>query len=935
MGLGPFDSFSFPDVYTRTLNEAPTATAAGDLRIPAFIGVADETIPRNNYEMIRGSSSMADNKITKENVSSKFTGANRNFTVTYYPIVKGDGNGTTTTDTNNVIVYVNDESVAVSSVNGTTGEIYLVNIPAVDDVILCTYYFKKQDTLHTDEDLSDQVDGTRLIFRTHYVPIVSGNGGGITTTTTSHVTVKVNNVAVTVSALDGDSGQITLAVAPTIGQTVTATYYSNEHQDTSDILPSPWVSSLEKVGYSPGVSDFVDTVDFVLDTTGNFSTINWGHSYNVASGQATIGGEAFDDTQITGTLFDNRNFRRLATGTVDSTNATFTIEATPNGGQGLGFTTDNPDLVTAYHGTSPTDATVVDVLQLDAAAKTVLLATPPTTGELVYVTQYSNLLPDDTWTLTDTTTGAVGVGTYEVEGANAGVAMDVLWSTSDTTVADPDFSSENVTYPSGTGAGNSDAQVAPGYALQETVSLTFADATTFTVGSSVANGSGSGGDNTGYLNQTYIDVVTGFRVTILEGNLVVYQPPGPDRTDVLGYTVDSEFVTSAVQSRAIPGLRLRVANTTDIVVGDTATVTTYNLSGAEPNIGDFYYVNFKESVQFDSNGLTDAVLYSQENALLAATGGLTINNKLGLAGHLAFMNGTSTIAVLQIEKTTGTDDAPASRYIAGIDYFNEPMTGGVKPTLMEPLTTNTSVLAYLKTSNLIQSGIRYGNEHMSYFGFPNNTTPAAAQVYARAVNSERMIGIYPDGAITSIVDELGNEVEFLVDGSYMAAAVAGRDTSPAFDVAEPLTRKPIVGFNRLFRRMDSVTSVQTANSGLTLFEETAAGIQIKFALTTDISSPLTRTPSVVRTKDFVQRGSRSILQPYIGKKNLIGRKSEIEKTLKSYLSALKGASIITAYTGVKAEQDANDPTIINVVAYYSPVLPVLWIVITYNLRMNI
>jgi hypothetical protein len=932
MGLGPFDSFSFPDVYTRTLNEAPTATAAGDLRIPAFIGVADETIPIPNYEMIRGSSSMADNKITKENVSSQFTGSNRNFTVSYYPIVKGDGNGTTTTDTNNVIVYINNESVAVSSVHGTTGEIYLVNIPAVDDVVLCTYYFKKHDTLHTEEDLTDQVDGVRVIFRSHYVPIVQGDGGGITTTSTSHVIAKVNNVAVTVSAVDGDSGQVTLAVAPTVGQTLTLTYYSNEHQDTADILPSPWVSSLDKVGYSPGGSDFVDGVDFVLDTTGNFSTINWGHSYKVAAGQTTIGGKVFDDTQITGTsLFDNHNFRRAATGgSVDGTNAIFTMEATPKSGSGLGIDTDDPSLVTAFHGISPSDATVVDVIQLDAVAKSVVLATPPAVGESVYVTQYSNLLPDDTWTLTDTTSGASGVGIYSMEGANAGVAMDVLWSTTDTTVADPDFAAENVTYPNGTGPGSSDAQVMPGFAVLETVSLTFADATTYTVGSSNANGSGSGGDNTGYLNQTYIDTVTGLRVTVNQGNLVAYVPG-----DVLGYTVDSEFVTSSTPTRAIPGLRTRVANTTDIVVGDTATINTYNLSGAEPSIGDFYYVDFRESLQFDSEGLTKAVLYSQENLLLAATGGLTINNKLGLAGHLAFMNGTSAIALLQIEKTSGADDAPTSRYISGIDYFNEPMTGGVKPVLMEPLTTNTQVLAYLKTSNLIQSGIRYGNEHMSYFGFPNNTTPAAAQVYARAMNTERMTGIYPDGAVTSIVDELGNEVEYLVDGSFMAAAVAGRDTSPAFDVAEPLTRKPIVGFNRLFRRMDSVVSAQTANSGLTLFEETAAGIQIKFALTTDISSVLTRTPSVVRTKDFVQRGSRSILQPYIGRKNLVGRKSEIEKTLKSYLSALKTAHIITAYTGIKAEQDANDPTIINVVAYYSPVLPVLWIVITYNLRTNI
>ncbi len=935
MGLGPFDSFSFPNVYTRTLNEAPTATASGDLRIPAFIGVAEETIPINNYEMIRGSSSMADNKITKENVSSQITGANRNFTVTYYPIVNGNGNGTTTTDPTDVVVYINDESVAVSSVNGTTGEINLVNIPAVDDVVLVTYYFKKRDTLHTNEDLSDQADNSRVIFRTHYVPIVQGNGGGITTTTTSDVTVLVNSVEVTVSAVDGDSGQITLAAAPTSGDLVQVTYYSNEHQDTSDILPSPWVSSLDKVGYSPGASDFVDGVDFVLDTTGSFSTINWGHSYSVAAGNTTISGEAFDDTQITGTLFDNRYFRRQTiAGASDGTNKTFTLEGTPVSGQGLGIRTDDPSLVTAYHGTSPTDATTGDatseVIQLSAAARTIVLTEPPATGETVYVTQYVNILPDDTWTLTDTTSGAVGVGTYDMEGSNSGVAMDTLWSTGATSVADPDFAAENVTYPNGTGAGNSDAQVMPGFAVEETVSLTFADSTTYTVSSSHTHGSGSGADNTGYLNQTYKDAVTGFQVTVNEGTLVSYVA-----LDVLGYTVGKEFITSATPTRAIPGISTRVANTTDIVVGDTATINTYNLSGAEPSIGDFYYVDFRETKQFDSEGLTTAKLFSLENALLTATGGLVITNKLGIAGHLAFLNGTSAIAVLQIEKTSGTDDAPASRYISGIDYFNEPMQGGTKPVLMQPLTINATVLAYLKTSNLIQSGIRYGNEHMSYFGFPNNTTPSAAQVFARATNSERMIGIYPDGAITSIVDERGREVEYLVDGSFMAAAVAGRDTSPAFDVAEPLTRKPIVGFNRLFRRMDSVTSAQTANSGLTLFEETASGIIIKFALTTDISSVLTRTPSVVRTKDFVQRGSRSILQPYIGTKNLLSRKAEVEKTLKSYLSSLKTAEIITAYTGVKAEQDPNDPTIINVVAYYSPVFPVLWIVITYNLRTNI
>lgn len=935
MGLGPFDSFSFPNVYTKTLNEAPRVTAAGELRIPAFIGVGEENVTVTDYEMIRGSSSLADNKITREDVSSQLDGTNRNFTVSYYPIVSGDGTGTITDDPNNVTVEVNGEPVAVSSVDGDTGVVTLINIPRASDTVLCTYYFNRQDTLHTDEDLSDQADGSRVIFQTHFTPIVKGNNGGTTTTDVTDVTVKVGTgggipVAVTVSAVDGDSGQITLASAPGISDTVLVTYYSNEFPDTADILPSPYVTSVNKVGYAPGTSDFVENTDFVLDTTGSFHTINWGHSYKIASGQHTIATEFFDDTQITATLYDNRIFRRRATGTVDGTNSTFTVEATPVSGEGKGITTDNPDLITAYYGTSPTDATVVDAIQLTGSSRSVLLASAPPAGSEVFVTQYSNLLPDDVFTLTNTLAGASGVGSYTMDAVNAGTAMDVVWSASDTTVGDPDFASENVTYPNGTGPGNRDTQVSPGFAVAETVSLTFADATTYTVSSSNANGSGSAGDNTGYLNQTYVDTKTGFRVTINEGAIVEYQVG-----DIIGYTVSPNFITGTTPTRAIPGLRTRVANTEDIGVGDTATVTTYNKSGDEPNIGDFYYVTFDKTKQFDTNGLTEAKIYTVENDVYADTGPLTINNKIGMAAHLAFLNGAQAVALLQIQKTTGGDDAPDSRYIAGIDYFNEPMQANVRPVLMQPVTTSTSVLTYLKTSNTIQSGIRYANERYSYFGFANNTSPATAQTAARAYNSERMTALYPDGAVTTLTDELGNTVEYLVDGSIMAAAIAGRDVSPAFDVAEPLTRKPIVGFTRLFRRLDSVTAAQTANSGITLFEELAAGMQIKFALTTNVSSVLTRTPSIIRTKDSIQRGARSALAPYIGKKLLTQRLAEIEQTLRSYLSALQQAQIITAFTGVKATQDPNDPTIVNVEAFYSPVFPLLWIVITFNLRSSI
>jgi hypothetical protein len=927
MGIGPFPSFAFPGVYTQTLDQAPTASASGDLRIPAFIGVAADTIPTTNYEMIRGSSAMADNPIT-EDVSSQVTGANRNFQVTFFPIVVGDGTGTTTSNTNNVVAKINGLPVPVATVDGATGQVYLVDIPSMGDIVLLSYYFKRHDDLHTNEDVSDQADGVATTFQTNFYPIVKGDNGGTITTDPTTLSVTVGSNPATIIAVNGAEGQFTLSVAPTYGQAVLVTYYSNEFQHTSDIIPYPNVVSIDKIGLAPGTSDFINGTDFILDTSGSFNTIDWGQSYKVVPGTTTYGFPSLT-TELTGTLFDNLNYLRPSSTAPDGTKYTFAIENVPVTGEGLAIPTEDPSLLggaapsTAFFGLDPVDSTAITITTVEATTGTFQVSdqTRPPAGTTVYVTEYVNYMRDDIWTITDKTSGGIGTGVFGVVGQNSGVAMDVEYSAAGTHVADVGFTI--------TDSGN-DLQVIPGYAVAETVTLTFNSAISYTVSSSVAFGTGSAGDNTGYLNQTYIDKKTGFQVTLKSRVGLTYVP-----TDHIGYIVSPDILVSATPTRAIPGLKLVVTTTVGINPGDTAIINTYARSGNEPNTGDFYYVSFQSSQNFDSNGLTVANVYTKEADVYATTGSLTINNKLGLAAHLAFLNGATAVILLQLEKTVGGTDAPDSRYIAGIDYFNQPLPGDIRPALMQPVTTSVGVLTYLKSSNIIQSGIRYGNEHMSYFGFPVNTSPTAAQVFAKSMNTERMIAIYPDGGITTITDPFGNDVQYLVDGSFLAAAVAGRDVSPAFDVAEPLTRKPVNGFVHLYRRLDSVTAAQTANSGITLLEEVAAGIQVKFGLTTDTSTVLTRTPSVIRTKDFVQRGARSILNPYIGTKNLSQRTSEIVSTLSSYLSSLQQAQIITAYNNVTAVQDPNDPTIVNVQAFYAPIFPLLYIVITFNLSTSV
>ncbi|MBD3260825.1 MAG: hypothetical protein GF334_03980, partial [Candidatus Altiarchaeales archaeon] len=130
MAIGPLESFIFPSVIVKTNLEAAGVQAAGDLRFPAIIGTSAEEQRVSDFEMVRGSSATADNIILDEDVSSQMLGTNKSFTVQHVPIVTGDGSGSAATSPQNVIVTVNNESVAVNSVNGLTGEVVLVQIPA-------------------------------------------------------------------------------------------------------------------------------------------------------------------------------------------------------------------------------------------------------------------------------------------------------------------------------------------------------------------------------------------------------------------------------------------------------------------------------------------------------------------------------------------------------------------------------------------------------------------------------------------------------------------------------------------------------------------------------------------------------------------------------------------------------------------------------------
>jgi len=1161
---GPFTSYVPPGVYTRTLFEPAVNTLIDSLRLPVFIGIGQETLLREDYELIRGSSAVADNLVTKEDVDNSWVvddsnpadpvlgpndGTLRTFQTAHYPIVTGDGTGTTSDTPTDVIVLVNDEQVTVGSVDGDLGLVTLQAFIQAGDEVRCTYYFNRTDTLTTD-DVSDQADSSNTIFKVFNVPIVDGTNGGTTATSVNDVTVEVDGVEVTVTAIDGTAGEITVETAPSLGAVVLITYYFNTWQNTFDYLPDTGITEVIRTGLAPGDASYILDTDYVVRN----DLIYWGASYRIDSLVHTSGAEFFDDTQISTTLVDTMVYLDETTAYVDPDSSVesrtiFRLTYVPTLGNGRDTTlgqdtfnaiangrvdviTDRPDLIIAYVGQDVQDArqrSPVTVLEVDGANRLITLASPVQPNETVFATYWTNFLTDDVYTLEVVTEGASGTGTYTVEsetrndnlqqslyisktaisqtlnwgtgneqllgifhdgsgipieeyieltmatnaalGASLSTSVDGPWrivtgsndglviNASPVTLTqstpavvtgtqtenfnvdglslalriETDTASQIVTL---TGTGQTAAQVAAqitgavtgitaaddGGGQVELTSVNVGDEAEIIIGNGTANsvlgftastttgadtpvatvasdittalgpaitaaavgnavvitttatglsatltmsagtandtlgfetgqtdggedafttytvdsysdsgyttpttdGSGTGASNTGTVGQTYIDEVTGLRISLLPPE----DGPGYDDTGTVRFSVLNTFVTdSANPVYAILGTETKVSNTTSVPTGDSATLETFDNAGNQPAVGDVYYTTYRYA-KTDY----DAKVFTNLKDIVNEYGDISVENRLSLAMSLAIQNGALLVAGKQVPTDGTGTDATTADYIEAIDELRKPVERVYRPAVIVPVTTDQDVISFTKTHCIVQSSIRYRQERICFFGYEVGTDPVSAQVYAKNLLSNRMIAVYPDSAVIALTDELGVEQEQLVDGSFLAAAVAGSNVAPAYDVATPMTHRQIVGFKRLQRVMDEVEKNQTAMAGITVLEDLDPNIRVRQAFTTDMSSSLLREPTVTTTADFVQQAIRNALAQFIGVKFLGSVTSDIERVTKTALRGLQQAQIITRFSNVTATPDETDPTAVQVEAVYVPVFPLNYIVVTFNLR---
>lgn len=433
----------------------------------------------------------------------------------------------------------------------------------------------------------------------------------------------------------------------------------------------------------------------------------------------------------------------------------------------------------------------------------------------------------------------------------------------------------------------------------------------------------NGSSGTGFPGQTYTDERTGLRFTVLPSTAGTYTDTGSFTLQVS----ETWKVNPSVPYLSVPGIELIVTDTVGVGANDTVNVQTFHPGGLEPAIGDSYFITYHYMKQDYQTRL-----FAQFKTVEANFGALSPENRVTLAAFLMILNGAVLVGIKQVLKAPNSNQATDGDFIEALEELEKPLPGNVKPDVIVPLATSTAVYSATLQHVEVMSTTRNQSERMAYIGFASGTSPTSAQTIARSLVSNRVVAAYPDSAVVTLTDELGSNFETLVDGTFLAAAVAGSAVSPAFDVATPFTRRRIQGFTRLPRILDAVEANLTATSGVTLLEDLQPLIRIRQGLTTNMSSLLTRLPTVTQISDFVQQSARATLDVFIGTKFLASRTNDVEVSLTAMFNSLVQAEIVGAFTGIAANVDPADPTILQVQAYYQPIFPLLYIVVTFNLR---
>lgn len=172
----------------------------------------------------------------------------------------------------------------------------------------------------------------------------------------------------------------------------------------------------------------------------------------------------------------------------------------------------------------------------------------------------------------------------------------------------------------------------------------------------------------------------------------------------------------------------------------------------------------------------------------------------------------------------------------------------------------------------------------------------------------------------------------LLDGQYLAACAAGRMAGNEY-IAEPLTRKTLVGFDiEQSKRYTDIEERQLGEAGVAVVSGLNSGGRVVNGFTTvNTGNAVEEEPSIVRIRDYTAFTTRTILENrFVGTVILSETFQQVEVATTQILKSLVAQELITAFANVRATRDSVEPRQVNVSFDIQPVFPLNWIRIDFT-----
>lgn len=371
-------------------------------------------------------------------------------------------------------------------------------------------------------------------------------------------------------------------------------------------------------------------------------------------------------------------------------------------------------------------------------------------------------------------------------------------------------------------------------------------------------------------------------------------------------------------------------------------------------------------------------IYTEANEIIEDYGGDSLSNTITLGSRLAFENGVSRVMICQAPPLT--DEG----WSVSTDFKNQ-FGYGVSDDIIDPVLTKC--LAELEKEELdLLVALPYLPDDASpalgtgatayYFNIDAALKTHCTQMSTTAERKERravvgcpslddvntMLGTshtkienflldtatysgegYVDQQYGSTwrmnfvgldyVTRLVGSTEQVLSGRHVAAAYAGFGAAMGY-LPEPLTRKSLSGFsipaNKKFTR---TTMNSLASSGIVIIEQ--GSNLIRHSLTTVNSGAAEEEEwSVVAVRDYVAKQSRIVMENrFTGKPFTSTIISDMNDTLKAYLSALSSQALIAASGGASVKVNPTEPRQADVQFDFKPIYPLNWIRIDFSVGL--